>query len=66
MENYQGAVADTNSALAASPKMVSSMYVRGMAKLRLGDAAGGDSDIDAAKAIDPKIADTYAGYGVKP
>jgi hypothetical protein len=30
------------------------------------DATGGDADIAAAKAIDPKIAGTCANYGVRP
>ncbi|HTT97772.1 MAG TPA: hypothetical protein VMF58_06950 [Rhizomicrobium sp.] len=42
------------------------LYVRGLAKLRMGQADLGNADIAAAKAIDPKIADTYAIYGVTP
>ena len=36
-----------------------------MAKLRSGNSAGGNSDIAAAKAIQPDIAEEFAGYGVR-
>jgi tetratricopeptide (TPR) repeat protein len=64
--NFAQAISDANSALAAYPKLATSLYVRGLAKLKSGDAAGGNADIAAAKMIDGKIADTYAGYGVTP
>jgi hypothetical protein len=35
-----------------------------MAKLKSGDATGGNADTAAAKAIQPDIDKTYAGYGV--
>lgn len=54
------------SALAIDPKHESSLYIRGLARLKTGDVAGGNADIAAAEAIDAKVADTYAGYGVKP
>ena len=63
---YASAIADADSALDLDPKKVGSLYVRGLAKQKSGDAAGGAADIAAAKAIDPKIAETYAGYGVTP
>ena len=66
MGNYAAAIADDSAALAIDAKSASSLYVRGLARHKSGDAAGGDADIAAAKAIDPKIADTYAGYGVTP
>jgi hypothetical protein len=51
--------------LKLNPKVATSLYGRGLAKQRKGDAAGGEEDIVAAKAIEPKIADKLAGYGVK-
>jgi hypothetical protein len=33
---------------------------------RMGNANSGNADIAAAKALDPKIAETYAIYGVTP
>jgi tetratricopeptide (TPR) repeat protein len=66
MNNYTAAISDFNSALGKDAKLSSSLYVRGLAKRRNGDTTGGDADIAAAKAIDPKMAETYAGYGVAP
>jgi hypothetical protein len=42
------------------------LFVRGLINLRTGHADLGNADIAAAKAIDPKIADTYAIFGVTP
>jgi hypothetical protein len=64
--NFPQAITDANSALAIDPKMPSSLYVRGLANLKSGNATEGNADIAAAKSIDAKIADTYAGYGVAP
>jgi hypothetical protein len=41
------------------------LYGRGVAKLKLGDADGGNADIAAAKAIQSDIAEEFARYGVK-
>ncbi|MGH6889910.1 MAG: hypothetical protein ACREHF_12070 [Rhizomicrobium sp.] len=57
---------DANAELAANPKLPSSLYVRGLAKLKSGDTAGGNADIAASWAMDAKVADEYAGYGVAP
>jgi tetratricopeptide (TPR) repeat protein len=64
--DFRAAVADHDAALAGAVKYPSSFYMRGLAKRKTGDTAGGDADIAAAKALDPKIADTYAKYGVMP
>ena len=40
--------------------------MRGIAKLKLSDAAGGNADIAAAKAILPDVAEKFADYGVNP
>ena len=44
--------------------MASSLYGRGVAKRQIGDYAGGDSDIDAAKRIQPDIVEAFIRYGV--
>ena len=54
--------ADCDAALDA--KMASSLYGRGIAKAAAGDSAGGAANIAAAKALAPKIADQFAGWGV--
>ena len=64
--SFADALKDFDVALAIAPKQAPSLYCRGLTKLRMGDTAGGNADIEAAKKLNPKIADTYARYGVKP
>ena len=66
LADYAAAIRDTTAALAAQSDDAGSLYVRGLAKLRTGQAVDGNSDIAAAKAIVPSIADNYAKYGVAP
>ena len=71
---YALGVADCNAAVKVMPKEdlhgphndADTLYVRGLINIRLGYASLGNADIAAAKAIDPKIARTYAVYGVTP
>jgi len=56
---------DMAFALTKSPDHADWLYVRGMAKLKKGDAAGGNADIASAKAGRADIAEEYAKYGVK-
>jgi len=63
--SYAAAIADCGAALAKNQKMPSSLYVRGLAEIATGNAAGGNADIAAAEAIDGKIADEFASYGIK-
>jgi tetratricopeptide (TPR) repeat protein len=58
------AISDYDAVLQMDPKQASSLYGRGMARLRSGKA-GGDSDIAAAKVINPKIAEEFVSYGVR-
>ena len=60
----QRAIADYDAALQLSARKASSLYGRGIAKLRIGDA-GGHNDIADAKAIDSRIAEEFARYGVR-
>jgi tetratricopeptide (TPR) repeat protein len=57
------AIADYSSALKLDPKQAASYYGRGQAKLRAGDRAGGRADIEAARALKPRIADEFSRYG---
>jgi tetratricopeptide (TPR) repeat protein len=59
----QAAIQDYSAALAHDPKQASSLYMRGIAKLRAGDP-GGQADIDAAQSADATVAATFASYGV--
>jgi tetratricopeptide (TPR) repeat protein len=63
---YDEAIADATAALAGDPKFAHALYVRGMAWIAKGDRASGLADIAAAKSFYSKVADDYAGYGVRP
>jgi hypothetical protein len=61
----QSAIADYDAALKIKPNQASSLYGRGIGKLRIGKAAEGKADIAAAKAINSGIADEFASYGIR-
>ena len=42
------------------------MYGRGAAKIRKGDVAGGQADIDAARKLQPDVTTAEAKLGIKP
>jgi hypothetical protein len=48
-----------------SPEGASSLYGRGLAKLKKGDRAAADADVAAAKVIKADIAEELARYGIK-
>ena len=56
---------DYNEALRIDPKLASSLYGRGLAKLKKGDATGANADIAAARAIEANIVGEFARYGVQ-
>ncbi len=65
--NYAAAIADGDEAIAlAKRKGADVFYIRGLAKLKIGDRHDGQADIDAAEKINPAIAGTYAAWGVPP
>jgi hypothetical protein len=55
-----GSIADFDAALALNPRLANSLYGRGIAKRKNGDPAGADTDLAAAKAIRPGIAQEFA------
>jgi len=55
------AIADFDAALIAD--LTFALHGRGLAKVKKGDTLGGEADIAAAKAIDPRIADLLAKNG---
>ena len=55
-----------DTALALAPWQPVALYGRGIAKRRMGDIASGDTDMATAKAIEPDVAQRFAGYGVRP
>jgi tetratricopeptide (TPR) repeat protein len=59
------AISDYEVSLRLEPKSPHSLYGRGYARQKKGDAAGAAADIAAAKAIQPDIAEVYAKLGLK-
>jgi tetratricopeptide (TPR) repeat protein len=60
------AIANYDAVLKINPEKTTSLYGRGMAKLKKGDAVGGDADIAAAKALEPGIVEQSAKLGIQP
>ena len=63
--DYARAVADYARAIAIDPHNVFTLYRRGAAKLKLGDAAGGEADIAAAKRMRPDVAEEFTRRGMR-
>ena len=61
---YQEALSAYDAALAADPKQAESLFMRGHAKGKLGDAAGMATDIAAAKSIKPDMENQFQPYDV--
>ncbi len=62
---FDDAIADYNAALSIDPKNAEALYGRGRARLKLGDAVAGKSDIAAARAIRADIAEEFVHRGVQ-
>ena len=65
MGQLGAAIDDYNSALGFDSKLASALYGRGLAKRKMGDNAGSDTDISAAKTIQAEIGDDFTRYGVR-
>jgi tetratricopeptide (TPR) repeat protein len=63
-KDFVRAIADYDAALKINPRNVESLYARGLAKKKRGDADG-DADMSAALAMRDFVAKQLAGYGVK-
>ena len=63
---YQQSIQDNDRAIALKPDFAAAFYIRGHAKLKSGDKSGGNADVATAMKFEPKIAEQYAAYGVKP
>ena len=61
----RNAIADYDASLRIKANQASSLYGRGIAKMRSGNTSGGNSDIAAAKSIDPRIAEEFESYGIR-
>ena len=58
------ALNEYNAALTTDPNRALSLYGRGLARIRMGDAVG-KGDQEAAITINPEVADDFAVYGLK-
>ncbi|CAN7505170.1 DUF3857 domain-containing protein [Phenylobacterium sp. LjRoot219] len=66
LEAYADAIADYDAALSKDADMPTSLFGRGLAKLRTGNKAGGDSDLAAARQLDARIDRQFANMGIQP
>lgn len=66
LNKFEDAIKDANQALKIKPKLASSLFVRGIARIRLGQKEEGNADIAAAKEFEPDVEQRYANWGVKP
>ena len=64
--SFARSIADYDASLALRPKIAWSLYGRGVARMKSGDADGGKADVAAALAIHPGMGAEAAKYGVKP
>jgi tetratricopeptide (TPR) repeat protein len=63
---YTAAVEDEGLALKLAPNQAGPLFVRSLAEARVNMTSEATADAKAALAVDPKIADTYATWGMGP
>ncbi len=64
MTQFDAAVSDYEAALALDPNQAFALYGRGLARLKNEDPLG-ETDIAAAKAMQPDIGQEYSRYGIQ-
>ena len=65
MARWEDALADFDAALDADPESAASLFMRGLVHARMGDAKDSQEDLAAARAINPRVDEDYARYGIK-
>ena len=60
------AIADADKAVSLNGKLADPLFIRGQAKARAGQPADGQADLKSAEALDSRIAERFAAWGVKP
>lgn len=65
-ERWTEALADFQDGVNRDDQRAGAYFGQGIAKLRLGQREEGEADIARAEELDPKVADTYASYGITP
>ena len=58
------ALNEYNAALEKDPNRATALFSRGLARIRSGDARGGEGDQAAARTINPEIDQQFAAYGL--
>jgi tetratricopeptide (TPR) repeat protein len=64
MHDYTAAISDLDAVVKAKPRDAGALFIRGLSKLRAGNADAGNVDVRAAESIDYHVAETYAVYGI--
>ena len=64
MGRSDDALTDLEAVLKQTPDQAASLYLRGLIRLRTGNATGAAMDMKGAKIIWPRVAETYVRYGV--
>jgi tetratricopeptide (TPR) repeat protein len=59
------AIADYDSALRLDPQLATSLYGRGLARLKKGDTSEGSADVAAAEKLEANIVADFLRYGVQ-
>ncbi len=65
MGRMDEALSDLNAALDAQPELTASLFMRGVIRKARGEA-GSDSDIVAARMMDPQVDTRFGKWGIKP
>ena len=65
-ERWTEALTDFQDGLNRDKQRAGAYFGQGIAKLRLGQREEGEADIARAEELDPKVAETYATYGITP
>ncbi|MEV4780679.1 tetratricopeptide repeat protein [Burkholderia sp. LMU1-1-1.1] len=63
---YREAIEQYDEALRLQPKLAQSLFGRGIAKRRAGQRASDDTDLKAARAVQPDIDAEFAAMGMRP
>lgn len=60
-KEFRQAIADYDAALNLAPRSADILFRRGLARLEMQDSDGGNADIEAARQINPRVADKDSG-----
>lgn len=66
MNRLDDAMTDLDAVLEQSSELSASLFMRGVIRKRRGDLSGSAADLAAARAIDPRVDETYARFGITP